>query len=111
MVNDFGAGEVRKRRGRAVVSAAVSRVSRRKDLVDSSGTSESAGETPALPFLAANSISQKTFVTDDAHVGHHAMHAGWQKFFAQARESWRICSAEQIRRDREIKFVNQSELE
>src|SRR2546429_5759826 len=39
------------------------------------------------------------------------MDAGRQKFLAYSGKRWRVGSAEQIRRDREIQFVDQSSFE
>jgi hypothetical protein len=40
------------------------------------------GETPTLPFLVANTISQETFIADNAHAEERTMHTMREKFFA-----------------------------
>ena len=40
------------------------------------------GKTPSLMFLGANTISQETFIADNAHTEERTMHALRKEFFA-----------------------------
>lgn len=59
------------------------------------------------PRLVLDSIGEKTFFTDDAHIDQRTMDTTWQKCLAEAGQRGRFCSAEQVRRDGKIELVDE----
>src|SRR5262249_36514463 len=60
-----------------------------------------------LPQLTLDSISEKTFLADSAHIDQRTMHACGQKFVAQTGQRRCLASAKHVRRDREIELIDQ----
>ena len=58
------------------------------------------------PPLMLDSIGQKTFVADYAHIDQRTMDARGQEFLAQTCQSGRFGSAEHVRRNREIQLID-----
>jgi hypothetical protein len=54
-----------------------------------------------------DAVGQEAFFTDDAHFGERATNASGQKRFAQACQGRRVRTAEEVRRDRQVKLVDE----
>ena len=52
-------------------------------------------------------VRQEAFFADNPHVGERTSNAARQKLLAQAGQRWRVRTAEQIRRDRQVKLVDE----
>ena len=59
------------------------------------------------PPVMLDSIGEKTFVADRAHIDQRAMYAGGQEFRAHTCQRRRGGSAKHVRRNREIELIDQ----